>query len=458
MTQSELIEVVLQNTEPLKYPRGERFSLYVWALTGVGTSDDSEAKQILGELDARGIAVVSPWRPGQQKASLEEGLRIARMQGELGLRVNVNATAVLNRFFDGSLSTAHVGESGEAFFDTTFSKNVKMGCPFALEGRYDAIRKRVEHFADGYREAGIDVDFAFADWEVDGPIEWNGAWEHSRRCVRCRENIPDIHEFGSFQKALRTIHSDMQRAVFAEVMKSHFSEVLVGNYAVYPHNGERYWYDYFEKLEEGMPFRADQNAKYRPWAHEFESTGYTFAMPVVYTWYPTYLWYNFQHSDYRWFYNMLMVGTNAAENTPTNTPIVTFVHWHTTSPPEQPDPEVRQFSKSCYQELLWHLLFRGHDALFLWCPPNELEEEIQLVHQVFSEAQQYGEFLDKGQPIGFQLPVKEGPVISGLRVEDRVLVRRTEFGNDPDPVSFEHDGRSFSIPRSEGECQVLRLP
>lgn len=43
-----------------------------------------------------------------------------------------------------------------------------------------------------------------------------------------------------------------------------------------------------ERFVEGAPYKQDRGAKYRQWAHEFAGTNYTFAMPVVYTWYPTF--------------------------------------------------------------------------------------------------------------------------------------------------------------------------
>src|SRR5688572_14342781 len=136
----------------------------------------------------------------------------------------------------------------------------------------------------------------------------------------------------------------MQRAAFAEPVRTHFPDALVGNYGVTPHGGLRHWYDYFERETPELPFVADQRAKYREWAHEFDGTGYTFAMPVVYTWYPTFGWYDFEDPDYRWFYNMLLVGSDAGQHTPVTTPIISFVHWHTTAPPENADPSVRQMS------------------------------------------------------------------------------------------------------------------
>jgi hypothetical protein len=151
-------------------------------------------------------------------------------------------------------------------------------------------------------------------------------------------------------------------------------------------------------------------------------------MPVVYTWYRTFGWYDFSDTDYGWFYNMLLTGSNAGEATSPSTPIISFVHWTTTAPPKDPDPNVVQFSREKYQELLWHLLLRGHDTFFLWCTADELATEIELVHQVYAESMDYSEFLLRGQPISFAVPKSEGPVISGLRLGNRVLVRRSDFG------------------------------
>ena len=457
MSRSEMIDVVLSSTEPLLHPRGDRLPLYVWPAMGVGTDDEAEAEEIVGQLDDRGIAVVSSWNHKRKEESLAEGLRIGGIQKRLGLRVNVNANALLHHFCNGDPRTAHVTDAGDPFFDMSFSESVKIGCPFALEFRYAEIRERVASFARAYQEEGIEVDFIFADWEIDGPIEWNDAWAHARRCVRCRENIPDIEDFAAFQRAYREIRSAMQRETYAEVMKSHFPDVLVGNYAVYPHGGYRYWYDYFEVFSEGTPYRADGRAKYRPWAHEFPLTGYTVAMPVVYTWYPTFDWYDFEDPDYRWFYNMLLVASNAGEHTPSEIPLITFVHWHTTAPPPEPDPEVRQFSKRNYRELLWHMLLRGHDTFFLWCMRDESAEEVRLLHEVYAASLAFREFLDSGEPVAFDVPKSEGAVVSGLRLGDRLLVRRTDFTDLADPVSLRVGGRIVRVPRVEGECQILTI-
>jgi hypothetical protein len=235
-----------------------------------------------------------------------------------------------------------------------------------------------------------------------------------------------------------------------------FPRALAGNYGVYPHGGYRYWYDYYERLPEGAPFLSDQKARYREWAAEFDDCGYSMGMPVVYTWYPIYSWYEFVISDYRWFYNGLLAASNPGRATADSTPLVTFVHRATTAPPPQPDPSVRPLSPAAYQELLWHLLLRGHDGFFLWCMPEELAEEVRLVHEVYAESLEYAEFLDHGRPVTFDVPKSPGPVLSGLRLNGRALIRRSDFDGNNRPASLLVGDHTLEIQQSG--LQVVTLP
>ena len=63
------------------------------------------------------------------------------------------------------------------------------------------------------------------------------------------------------------------------------------------------------------------------------------------------------------------------------------------------------------QELLWNMLLRGHDTFYLWCPRGESVEETLLLHEVYADVLEYREFLDEGEPVTFQVPDREGPVI-----------------------------------------------
>ena len=444
---SENLRAVLEHTKPLSSERNQRLPLWVLPISGhLANVKDSVAAETLRELNSRGLGYTVNWQPSRLSESLLEGLRIGRMQQSTGNEVGVNANACLASFFDGSEAMLHVDADGEPFAETSFGK--ALGCPFAIEHRYPAMTERVEQFLRAYQKAGVVVDFVFADWEIDGPIEWNGAWASSKRCQRCRDRLPNLDDFRAFQRELRRIRSEMQRIVFGDLVRSYFPKALVGNYGVYPHEGHRYWYDYFETETEGAPYRKDQRAKYREWYPEFAETGYSFAMPVVYPWYKIFQWYDFESLDYRWFYNMLLVGSNSGRATPPETPLIPFVHWHTTAPPKDPDPAVTQFSKDKYKELLWHLLLRGHDTFFLWCLNEELAEEVGLVQEVYRESLDYTKFLEKGTPLSFSVPEQPGPVISGLRLGDQVLVRRSDFDSKSRTVALRlNDQEQLLVPR-----------
>jgi len=450
------IQTILDNTIPLKYSRGNRLPLYLWPAIDPGSLSDEKAEKLVAEMDRRGLAVVSSWRMKDTAKVFAECLSLARAQKKLGLKVNVEATALMSSFFNGDQATAHVGDDGKPFFDTSFGEH-KMGCPFTLDSRKEEIRKRFELFSDRYKKEGLTVDFIFTDWEIDGPLEVNRAFEASKKCRVCRSHLGDDFTFTDFQKQLRELRAFLQNYCYSKPVLERFPDVLVGNYAVYPDDGYRYWYDYFEYYDDGQPCIQEQNAKYRKWYNDFPLTGFTYAMPVVYPWSRIYNWYDFENSDYRWFYNMLKNASSAARSTPDKIPVISFVHWHTIAEGSTPDPAIKQLSSGSYQELLWHMLLRGTDGLFLWCMENENAEEIRLLDEVYADAQQYGRFLDKGIPINYDLPDKPGTVISGLLLGDSLLVRRTDFGSDHGPVTIMAGTASVRIPFNPGTCQVISL-
>jgi hypothetical protein len=453
---SENIQIVLENTKPLKYDRGDRLPLYLWPAIDPGELSQQSAEQLVAELDKRGVGLVSSWSLKDSDKSISRCLTVARAQKKLGKLVNIEASDLMYSFFNGDERTAHLDDKNKPFFDDSFGPH-KMGCPFAIDFRKKEIRERFEYFVNKYKNAGVPINFIFTDWEIDGPLEVNSAFEASKKCVTCRHYLGKDFTFEEFQKRLREMRSYLQNYAYSSPVLNQFPKALVGNYAVYPNDGYRYWYDYFEYLSEGQPFKSDQGAKYRKWYNDFPSTGFTFAMPVCYTWDPTYKWYNFENTDYRWFYNMLLVASNAGKSTPHNIPIISFVHWNTVFVTGKPDSGVKQMSKDSYQELLWHMLLRGTSTFFMWAEKKEFPEEVRLVHEVYAASQKYGEFLEHGIPITYDVPDSPGTVISGLAMRDSVLIRRTDFGTNHDPVGIFAGTKYLSIPYSPGICRVFAL-
>ena len=459
MSTLDKIEKIIQCSRPLRFERGDRLPLVIWHAQADEDIDDATLERLLRDLDARGIGLYASWEKGANRdKSLALGLRTGALQKKLGLPVFAFCNAPLHNFFDGDERTAHIDEKGRPFFDPSLG-NPKMGCPFALDFRRAPIRERIERLVEAYRENGIPIRFIFADWEIDGPIEWNDAWSHSKRCTRCRSHVPEIEDFQAFQKALRTIRSDMQKKCFAEPVLARFPDALVGNYAVYPCDGYRYWVDFFEHEDfADIGVKRDGRARYRPWlADEFALTGYTFAMPVVYTWARCYRWYDFENADWRWFYNMLLAATNACKSAPADVPVIPFVHHKTIWVPGKPADDVAQFSTDKYKELLWHMLLRGVDGFALWCRDTELDFEVPPLQEVYAESLAHKDFLDSGTPVSFNVPESPGPVVSGLRLGDRVLLRRTDFTDTTDPVTISIDGKTVNVPPARGKCVVVNL-
>lgn len=453
----ESIRVILNNTKPLDYPLGNRLPLFLWPAHAGIVEDDAIQEAIIRDLDTRGIAVISTWTPGANRAkSLRDSLRVARIQQRLGLRVCVNANDCMYGIFSGTNDTAHLDDAGIPFFDNSIPGG-KIGCPFRIEHRFPALRENMTFFAAQYRESGLPLDFVFGDWEIDGPLEVNRAWESSKRCAVCRKNIEQIDDFRSFQRAVRLKRSEATRTCYASPLLDVYPNALVGNYAVYPNDGFRYWYDYFESFYAAHPHRTEQKAVYRVWYDDFPLTGYTMAMPVIYPWARTFDWYDFPSTDYRWFYNMLLISSNAGKHTKSSVPVVPFIHWHTVYDPEEPNPRIQQFSEQAYTELLWHSLLRGTDTFFMWCMENQAAKEIALAHKTWSEALEYRAWLNSGEPVSFDVPSDQGPVISGLRMGKHALVRRTDFDEEsPGPLPFRVGNNTLEVPRKAG-IQIFRL-
>src|SRR5689334_6871900 len=52
----EPIRIVLQNTEPLKFPRGDRLPIFLWPAMNPGRLSDDQALKLVQDLDRRGVS------------------------------------------------------------------------------------------------------------------------------------------------------------------------------------------------------------------------------------------------------------------------------------------------------------------------------------------------------------------------------------------------------------------
>ncbi|MCS1412162.1 MAG: hypothetical protein M2R45_05366 [Verrucomicrobia subdivision 3 bacterium] len=52
--------------------------------------------------------------------------------------------------------------------------------------------------------------------------------------------------FGCFSDSYKRFEVGCSGLFSEDLGRAYFPKALVGSYAVYPHKGHRYWYDYFE--------------------------------------------------------------------------------------------------------------------------------------------------------------------------------------------------------------------
>lgn len=256
------VHTILDQTKPLTHARRDRLPLLLWPAHTAVVEDEAAQRRIIRELDSRGVAVLATWDPSRKQESLTASMRVARIQQELDLPVCVNANACMYGFFNGDASTAYVDEHGETFFDPSILGG-RIGCPFRIDHQYASIKKKVNFFVEAYKDTNLPLDFVFGDWEIDGPLEINRAWESAKRCAIARERIPEIDDFRAFQKAVRDKRSEATQVCYSEQILSTFPDALIGNYGVYPNDGYRYWYDYFEVFVDYHPHKMEQRAPYR---------------------------------------------------------------------------------------------------------------------------------------------------------------------------------------------------
>ncbi len=146
-TDSESIHAIIENTEPLEAPRGDRLPLYIWPAHRLGTTNEDELVEILDALEARGLAAIASWRPNDP-AALEEALQLGRLQRRLGLPISVSATSSTYAFFNGDAETAHIDVALSAVLREDRADVV---------GEVDVLRRRYRHQGEERRK-GLSED------------------------------------------------------------------------------------------------------------------------------------------------------------------------------------------------------------------------------------------------------------------------------------------------------------
>lgn len=82
---------------------------------------------------------------------------------------------------------------------------------------------------------------------------------------------------------------------------------------------------------------------------------------------------------------------------------------------------------------------------------------MSLLQEVYNNSLEYNVWIQSGRPVFFDVPAQEGSVISGLKLNNRVLIRRTDFTGNKKPIKCTIDGINLVVPYKPGECQILNI-
>src|SRR5690349_19581677 len=60
-SRAEVLRSIIDATQPLKFPRGQRLPIFAWPAQDVPIEDEAAAKDLLQKLGERGVGVFTSW-------------------------------------------------------------------------------------------------------------------------------------------------------------------------------------------------------------------------------------------------------------------------------------------------------------------------------------------------------------------------------------------------------------
>ena len=343
-------------------------------------------------------------------------------------------------------------------------------CPTLTQGwakKADEIRATLR----AYKAAGVNVDGAWLDWEVE-PLEWSPKrWEQARACTRCQSLLPrgvldSVEHYSAFITAFR---ADLFSAYVAAPILEMYPGIPVTDWAAVVSTPD---------IPTGSCWG---NRQVRP-----RDLGlFTAANPVVYgnTIYYEFHWMtnwayplDMPHMDRVYTRFMLAQMSLNAANLARTAPWKHCIPWVCRYCPDLEDEKVPILSRGRYREILRHTWLRGADSMQVFNEPRPRHPEIYLEEledavAVYDEMLAYRPFLEHGAIMNTAIPevTDNGVIWSGLRLENEALLRaftqsdrKVKFSVTPwsagPAVELEAPpgGRTWRLIRDKGQITVMQ--
>ncbi len=443
------LDEIQKNVPVLKHDRGNRLPMILWDCGPFEVQDPQLYKDLLARGFTQHIHIDEKMIPIAQ-ALQQAGSPVIMMEGIGGQWPS---------------SLAGDAKTWQHDFDAGYvPKGPVHACPLITTGwqvNADNIRATLRKFKD----AGITVDAVWMDWEGD-PVGTPDRYEQALHCKRCREMFPPeiLASEKSFSDYCWRRYMELTGAYLAAPVEEIYPACSVTNWRATvstPVRPIRNWQDHAYCAVVPPLFTASNPVAY----------GNTVSFGL---WKPEFK-LDREHVDQFYTYLLLNEVSDDAANRLIWTPERKSIPWICRWCPDDPNPKIPIMTRERYREVLRHLWLRGISDMQIFNPKRDGFEEIAVAEvqdasAVYDEMLEYRDFLDHGTPIGLDLPKMQddGVIWSGLRWEDRAIVRTFKQGGGKATVAIEPwpgkkialeattKGRTCELVLKDGHVQIVK--
>ena len=419
--QGERLEEFLRRVPELTHDLGDRWPMIMWE----GISFEPQPAEVYKQLLARGLTQhvrMDPEMIPTAKTLQEAGSPVIMMQGKGGewpYGLAGEEEAWTHRYEEGYEPESE--RRGKACLP------VLTGWRRAAEQVRDVLRQ--------YKDAGVTVDAVWMDWEGE-PLGSSRGYENARHCTRCRRLLPSrvLESKEAYRAYCWRLYLELLGTYLSAPAREVFPGVSTTNWMV-------------------IYSAADRPARGAWWEGEVSPSVpsmFTATNPVAYgnTNYFNWEWQDSypidrEHVDQFYGHILLRQVSDNAANRQKYAPQKDSFPWVIRWCPDAFDPAIPILSRPRYREMLRHIWLRGADGMQIFNASREGYDELvynEVVDavRIMDELLAYRELLDRGRVMNAEVPARQDPGViwSGLRLEDRAVVRVFRPGGAPATVTF----------------------
>jgi hypothetical protein len=419
---------LFKTVRPLTKPLNGRFPIFVWNLPTFNYSNSDKMRWEISELGRRGINVW-PHIQYSKPETLPDQIKLAKMAQEMGQPIylvysDCEQPGGQKKLWPESRMWLPPRKDGSYGGDKSWPILPLADSSYAADQMREILKK--------FKQAGIKVSGLMSDQE-NLPYPWNGIYssqktEAARKYYKNPEVLKNSNTFKQYALNLR---AKILREIFVVPLQELWPQAVYGNYG--------------DVLSWGNhPFVVANNCAFP----EGVKIADKISQPVCYAHtglllknIPADMIPSQKEVDAIFFHLMLRTASTALIN---KRPDIFCIPWISKAICHiNYEKRVRMLglSSHLFKEFIRHCFLRGADGFCIYncgfykggylVSPQRSFESMDDTVAVYNELLPYREFLEKGEPMTFDVPHMnwQGGIWSGLALKDKRLIRVASLGN-----------------------------